>query len=341
MRARALRVGLTPAEFNSPRSVTAAVIGTVPDDRFNPHCDAFLFVATPLHGSASLRHFAWRLSLVCLDCLCLGPFTLFGDVALDIKEANMRARMMRLGGPLAGVALLAAALLAQEHEGPHWGYSGGNRPDHWGALDKSFSTCQQGQHQSPIDIRAAKSSDLPPIQFGYGATPLHIVNNGHTIQVNYAPGSFITVGTTRYELKQFHFHHPSEEKIDGKGFAMVAHLVHAAADGSLAVVAVLMDAGSANPVITSVWQHLPAKEGPEQKLDSVQVDVSRLLPSNHGYYTFTGSLTTPPCTENVTWFVLKTPESISQAQVDAFSKIYRLNARPTQPLNRRELLASK
>jgi carbonic anhydrase len=248
---------------------------------------------------------------------------------------------MRLVGVFGACTFLAVALAAQEHPGPHWGYTGGNDPDHWGALDKAFLACQQGHHQSPIDIRAPKPADLPPIQFAYRATPLHVINNGHTIQVNYAPGSFITVGATRYELKQFHFHHPSEEKIDGRGFAMVAHLVHAAPDGHLAVVAVLLDAGSANPLIASLWQHLPSKEGPEQKLDNVHLDVSGLLPPDRGYYTYSGSLTTPPCSEGVTWFVLKTPESISQGQADAFGKLYPSDARPTQPSYGREVLVSK
>jgi carbonic anhydrase len=239
------------------------------------------------------------------------------------------------------VLLLGAIALAQGHAGPHWSYKGADGPDHWGALDPSFATCQAGHHQSPIDIRAPKPADLPPIQFAYHAAPLHIINNGHTIQVNYAPGNFITVGGTRYELKQFHFHHPSEEKIEGKGFPMVAHLVHASADGHLAVVAVLLDVGSANPVIASVWRHLPSKEGPEQPFENVQVDVASLLPPDHGYYTFSGSLTTPPCTEDVTWFVLKAHEPVSQAQVDAFARIYPFDARPTQPLYGREVLASK
>ena len=155
-------------------------------------------------------------------------------------------RFTLIGGVLAACALLVGAPLAQ-HAGPHWGYEGSNGPDHWGALDKTFEACQAGHAQSPIDIRSAKPADLPAIQFAYQPTPLHIINNGHTIQVNYAPGSFITVGDKRYQLKQFHFHHPSEERIDGKGFAMVAHLVHASDDGKLAVVAVLLDAGSRQP----------------------------------------------------------------------------------------------
>jgi carbonic anhydrase len=122
---------------------------------------------------------------------------------------------------------------------------------------------------------------------------------------------------------------------------MVAHLVHASPDGALAVVAVLLDAGAANPAIASLWQHLVTHEGPEQKLDEVQIDATGLLPQDRGYYTFTGSLTTPPCTEGVTWFVLKTPQRISQSQADTFGKLYPSDARPIQPLNGRELLASK
>jgi carbonic anhydrase len=252
-----------------------------------------------------------------------------------------RRRFTLICGVLAAVGLAVGVPFAQEHAGPHWSYDGSDGPEHWGDLDKSFSACHDGHHQSPIDIRPTKTADLPPIQFAYLPTPLHIVNNGHTIQVNYSPGSFITVGGTRYQLTQFHFHHPSEERINGKGSEMVVHLVHAAPNGALAVVAVLLDPGVANPVIASLWQHLPAHDGPEQKLDDVKIDATGLLPRDHGYYTFTGSLTTPPCTEDVTWFVLKTPERISQAQADAFGKIYPRDARPIQPLDGREVLASK
>src|SRR5262245_23665114 len=234
---------------------------------------------------------------------------------------SMFQRFTVICGVLASLALFFASPFAQEHAGPHWSYGGNDGPDHWADPDKAFSTCQLGHHQSPIDIRAPKPADLPPIQFAYKRTPLHIVNNGHTIQVNYAPGSFITIGDKRYQLTQFHFHHPSEERIDGKGFEMVAHLVHASAAGALAVVAVLLDPGAATPVIASLWQHLPTHEGPEQKLDDVQIDATGLLPQDRGYYTFAGSLTTPPCTEDVTWVVLKTPKRISQDQANAFGKI--------------------
>jgi carbonic anhydrase len=244
-------------------------------------------------------------------------------------------------GLLVVVAVTLASSFAQEHAKPHWSYGGSDGPDHWGELDSAFKACLAGHMQSPIDIRDATVRELAPIQFAYRRTPLHIVNNGHTIQVQYAPGSFISVGDKRYELKQFHFHHPSEERINGQGFEMVAHLVHAASDGALAVVAVLLDVGAANPVLASVWRHLPAHEGPEMKHDDVQIDVTGLLPRNRGYYTFTGSLTTPPCTEGVTWFVLKTPESISRDQADAFGRIYPSDARPVQPTYGRVVLASK
>lgn len=239
------------------------------------------------------------------------------------------------------VAVVADVTIAQEHAGPHWAYDGKDGPEHWAELDKAFGTCAAGHRQSPIDIREAKAADLPPIQFAYRPTPLHIVNNGHTIQINYAPGSFITVGGKRYQLTQFHFHHPSEERINGKGFEMVAHLVHRNAEGGLAVVAVLLDPGAEDPDTATLWQHLPAKEGPEQLLDDVQVDARGLLPKESGYYTFAGSLTTPPCTEDVTWFVLKTPKRIAQRQADMFARIYPRDARPVQPLYGREVLVTK
>jgi carbonic anhydrase len=170
---------------------------------------------------------------------------------------------------------------------------------------------------------------------------LHIVDNGHTVMINYAPGSFIRVGDKRYELKQFHFHRPSEEKIDGQAFEMTAHLVHADADGNLAVVAILLNKGDDNALIHELWNDLPKEKGQEDVLDTVQIDLSQLLPVNRGYYTFPGSLTTPPCTENVTWYVLKQPVMITTAEIARFSALYRDDARPTQPVNGRPVLESK
>jgi len=236
---------------------------------------------------------------------------------------------------------VAMTTAAQEHHGHSWGYVGADGPEHWGDLDPRFTACKVGLRQSPIDIKGAKQADLPAIRFDYKPTPLRIINNGHTIQINYTSGSSITVGDRSYELKQFHFHHPSEEKINGKAFAMVVHLVHADSQGEIAVVAVLLDTAGANQLLESIWKHLPQVAGPEETFDQLQINAADLLPSNHSYYTFAGSLTTPPCSEGVTWFVLQAPKSISKEQADRFGKIYPDNARPTQPLNGRDLTQSK
>jgi len=237
--------------------------------------------------------------------------------------------------------LFPSISFAQEKHAHHWGYSGAEGPEHWGDLEPEYATCKTGRQQAPIDIRNAKKSDLPAIEFDYHPAPLHIINNGHSIQVNYPPGSFITIGDKRYQLTQFHFHRPSEETIEGKHFEMVLHLVHADAGGKLAVVSVLLNTGAGNAMIDTLWAHAPQHAGPEEKFDSIQVNPADLLPSARGYYSFPGSLTTPPCSEGVTFFVLKTPLSISKEQAAAFARLYEHNARPIQPLNDRVVLESK
>jgi len=236
---------------------------------------------------------------------------------------------------------LALTLLAGESH-PHWSYTGPTGPANWGTLEKSYSACALGKSQSPIDIRddVATKADLPPIVFDYGPSPLRIIDNGHTIQINYAPGSFITVGDKRYDLVQFHFHKPSEEKVNGKSYDMVAHLVHKDKDGHLAVVAVLLANGGDNPFIRTLWDNLPKTKETEIAVEAVRIDVASLLPENRAYYTFSGSLTTPPCSEGVTWFVLKNPAPISPDEIDRFGRSYPMNARPVQALNGREIKAS-
>ncbi len=233
------------------------------------------------------------------------------------------------------VLALAGASRARA-EGKHWSYGAHGGPAEWGELDQAFASCESGKVQSPVDIRDAKAADLPAIKFDYKPVPLKLIDNGHTIQVNYAPGSSIEVGGTRYELVQFHFHRPSEEKIDGKAHDMVAHLVHKGADGKLAVVAVLLDKGQDNPTIHAIWSNLPKHKEKEVSVP-VTIDAASLLPGNKGYYTFEGSLTTPPCSEGVRWFVLKTPMALLPREITAFRRIYPMNARPVQPLNGREI----
>ena len=166
-----------------------------------------------------------------------------------------------------------------------------------------------------------------------------MINNGYTIRVNYhdAPGSgnFLIVGDKRYQLTQFHFHRPSEEYIHGKPYDMVVHLMHQASDGKVAAVAVLLKAGSANATIQQLWDHMPKTEGKEEEIAGVEVNPAGLLPHGTAYYTYLGSLTAPPCTEGVTWFVLKSPVEISAEEIGAFAKLYPHDVRPVQPLHGR------
>jgi carbonic anhydrase len=261
---------------------------------------------------------------------------------MSIAKIGSPQNHLRLSITVLGLTLLPTALaFAQEHQSSHWGYDGDHGPSHWGDLSPEFAPCKTGHHQAPIDIRNAQKADLPPIHFDYRSSPLHIIDNGHTVMINYAPGSSIRVGAKQYTLKQFHFHRPSEEKIDGKTYDMVVHLVHADEDGNLAVVAVLLEKGDNNPLIRELWSDLPKEKEKEEKLDTVTINVASLLPADRAYYTFSGSLTTPPCSENVTWFVLKHPVAISAEEIEQFAKLYRHDARPTQPLYDRVVLESK
>ena len=236
----------------------------------------------------------------------------------------------------------SVSIVAQETEQhAHWAYNGKDGPKKWATLDPTYSECKLGHHQSPIDIHHTEKADLPSIQFDYHPSPLKVVDNGHTVMVSYAPGSFITVGDHRYQLTQFHFHHPSEEHINGKGFDLVIHLVHSDGSGHLAVVAVLLKPGKANTALQAVWDHLPKEKDKVTVVEGMAINAADLLPANHGYYTFEGSLTTPPCTEPVTWFVLKTPEEISGGEVEVFAKLYPHDARPVQKLEGRVVRESK
>jgi carbonic anhydrase len=236
---------------------------------------------------------------------------------------------------------LAAFSAAQEAHPPHWAYSGPEGPLRWGKLDPSYAACSLGHAQSPVDITHAKPVDLPALKLDYKAVPLSIIDNGHTIQVNYAPGSTLAVGDKTYTLKQFHFHHPSEEHVNGKGFPLVAHLVHADTDGRLAVVAVLFEQGNANPMIDTLWKNIPSEKEKPRDIPSVSIQAQDLLPNERGYFTYIGSLTTPPCSEGVAWYVLKSHATVSPEQVAAFAKLYQMNARPIQSTNGREVLESK
>lgn len=225
---------------------------------------------------------------------------------------------------------------AKGHD-PHWSYDGTNGPEHWARVKPEFNLCAIGKRQSPIHIQESDTLQGPaePLQFDYRPTGGSVVNNGHTIQVDLEPGNTLSVRGTRYELLQFHFHHPSEERVNHRGFAMVAHLVHRSHEGQLAVVAVLIDPGAANGLIHKVWTHMPLDSGDRVRLPADLIDLRELLPADQRYYQFMGSLTTPPCTEGVLWHVLKSPVTVSREQLRLFSQIFPNNARPVQALNGR------
>jgi carbonic anhydrase len=256
---------------------------------------------------------------------------------MNLHSFYKTALLASMLGPL----IVPTFCVAQENHPAHWSYSGPENPKRWGKLDPAYSSCTLGRAQAPIDVKNAKPADLPALRIDYQSVPLNIIDNGHTIQVNYAPGSTFTVGNKTYTLKQFHFHHPAEEHINGTSFPLVAHLVHTDAEGHLAVIAVLFKTGATNPLIDMLWKNIPTEKEKAQDVPSVSVQAEDLLPRERDYFTFQGSLTTPPCSEGVTWYVLQSHTTISPEQVAAFAKIYPMNARPIQPTNGREILQSK
>jgi len=224
----------------------------------------------------------------------------------------------------------------------NWGYAGEQGPDHWGELDAGFTLCGSGRSQSPIDLvtSAAAPEDLPALECAYAAAALSIVNNGHTIQVDLPAGQTLRVGSEEYGLAQFHFHGPSEHTVDGAHSPMELHLVHANDSGDLAVLGILIQEGAEHAALASAWSHLPQAAYDEREPAGVEIDVSALLPETLDYFQYEGSLTTPPCSEGVSWHVLRTPIELSPAQIEAFRAIVPVNNRPVQPLHGRIVRAS-
>jgi carbonic anhydrase len=259
---------------------------------------------------------------------------------LDRVPANRIFTMMRttakiLTASVSTVTLFSAVIAA---ETLHWGYEGDAGPKSWGKLSPANAMCDLGKNQSPIDIRTPQHTSGNPLRPTYSAKAASIINNGHTVQIDFAPGSSLTVDNTVFELKQVHFHAPSENLIEGRSFAMEGHFVHADAKGNLLVVGLMFDAGDANSALARIWPELPAKPGAATRL-ATSVNAMEFLPAAMSYYRFSGSLTTPPCSEGVRWLVLKAPVSVSKTQVDAFHRaVHHDNNRPVQPLNGRVII---
>ena len=243
---------------------------------------------------------------------------------------------------VAALLAVSASFAAAQSAAP-WTYDGKTGPINWGRLDPSYAACSKGHEQSPIDIRGAHlNKALRPIEFHYISGGVTVVNNGRGIQVNVHPGSYILAGGVRYDLLQFHFHTPSEEAVRGKFSDMDVHLVHKSADGKYAVLAVrfLRDQDIPNALLATLSQHLPNAAGKEETITEM-INPAGFLPSGRGYWTYMGSLTIPPCTEGVRWFVFEQEMPMSRTQFRAFSSLYKLNSRPLQDAHGRRIETSE
>lgn len=247
--------------------------------------------------------------------------------ALRAQQAEKAAQATRARSTQKRKAVAPAPIVAAH--GEHWSYEGELGPRNWAKINSDWFKCGTGNRQSPIDIRDGMKVDLEQINFDYRPSGFNVIDNGHTIQVGISGGNFITIMGRTYELLQFHFHRPSEERINGRSFEMVAHLVHKDSEGKLAVVAVLIERGKAHPLIQMIWNNLPLEKN-ETSTPSIVIDMNDFLPTRRDYFTYMGSLTTPPCTEGVLWMVMKEPVQASGSQLALFSRLYPMNARPIQ-----------
>lgn len=239
----------------------------------------------------------------------------------------------------AAVSMGACVHVAHQESHAHWSYEGREGPPAWGHLAADYHTCADGRHQSPvnIDVEQAEAAPLPDLRVHYGPVSVTEVNNGHTIQDSVAAGDFVELGETQYALQQFHFHHPSEHTLDGEHAPLEIHFVHKDASGALLVMGVFVNEGAENPLLRTLFERLPRDH------DAVQLsaDPSLLLPADSAFVEYEGSLTTPPCSEGVTWLVMAKPISASAEQIEKFAQLYPHNNRPLMPLNDRHLLSSR
>ena len=237
------------------------------------------------------------------------------------------------------LSLLTAGMLAfgtcHAADGVAWSYLGEDGPENWGSLATEYATCKTGKNRSPVNITDTIEGDLPSLELDYKTGGKHVINNGHTVQINYVQGSDMQVGDKTFELKQFHVHAPSENAIDGKLYPMDAHFVHADEDGNLAVIGLMFEIGEANAELEKAWQQMPSEPSGLVELTTA-VNALSLMPEDHDYYRFNGSLTTPPCSEGVSWFVMKEPVTASREQIEKFSNAMKHPTnRPVQPINAR------
>jgi carbonic anhydrase len=221
---------------------------------------------------------------------------------------------------------------------PHWTYEGKEGPENWAKLSPEFASCDIGRNQSPINIEETIHASLKPLKSIQKFQAKDIFNNGHTVQINFKEGNMLVLDSGAYQLKQVHFHAPSENTIHGKSFPLEAHFVHADSKGNLTVIGVMYTEGKANPALEKLWAQLP-NEVSEPTALKTRVIPSELIPENRGYYRFSGSLTTPPCSEGVRWLLMKNPMTASKEQIEAFKHaVHHDNNRPVQALNGRVIV---
>lgn len=248
---------------------------------------------------------------------------------------------MSLRNTVIGIFIIVViALLLSKGEpkhSAHWSYDGDEGQHNWASLDKKFEMCEKGLNQSPINISAPIDATLAPLIFEGNAKAKTFVNNGHTVQANFENGNYLTIENKKYELKQIHFHVPSENHIDGKVFPMEAHLVHADKNNNLAVIGIMFEVSEDNTTLNKLLRNLPENKDKKNEIKS-EIFGYEILPESKEYYRFNGSLTTPPCTEGVKWIVLKTPVTISKSQLKDFEAVMPRNARDIQNINARTIL---
>lgn len=232
-------------------------------------------------------------------------------------------------------ALVKSKNTKEDKKTPNWSYEGKDGPENWGKLDSEYATCATGLNQSPINIENAIRASLKPVRGIHKFPAKEIINNGQTVQVNFKTGNMLVLDSASYQLKSLYFHAPSEHSINGKSYPLEAQLVHVDKTGNSTIISVMFKEGNTNPALDKLWLHLTNNKG-EPVAIKTRVIPSELMPENRSYYRFSGSLTTPPCTEGVRWVVLKTPMTASKSQIETFEKaIKHKNNRPTQALNGR------
>jgi|GEM_PF-260645 len=246
-------------------------------------------------------------------------------------------------------ALGTLSALGQPAAAAEWGYNEVDGPDHWCQLDPTYALCCAGKTQTPIDFKTNEvtAGDLPRLWVEFKTVALEVVHNGHTIQANASHGekAGLRIGDKEFELVQFHFHTASEHLVNGTEFPLELHLVHRASDGSLAVLGVFIVSGASNEELDKIWKSLPKHAG--DSLSVASFDLRKLLPPSLDSMRYSGSLTTPPCSEGVNWTVLAQPISLSPEQIQAFKNIFsgeefpHGNRRPVQPLQGRSVIFNR